>query len=80
VPSVIAATTPIEEYTLKGLEKKGLYIALNWINGFFEPRLMDAVGRLITDKKVRRNISRLGRSFIDGNGCGRVIESMLGKV
>ena len=74
VPSVIAATTPIEEYTLKGLDKMELYTALNWVNAFSESQLVDTLGGLIDDKEARRNMSLLGQSLVDGNGCGRVID------
>jgi len=78
VPSVIAATTPVEEYLTQGLYDHGLFTSLNWINGFPESELINILSKLITDREARHNMSLLGRSLIDGEGCGRVIRAIIG--
>jgi len=76
VPSIAVATTPVEEYLTEGLYKHGLFTNLNWVNGFSESQIIDALGKLISDREIRHNMSELGQSFIDGEGCERVIENL----
>ena len=77
VPSVIAATTPVEEYLIEGLREYGLFTSLNWVNGFSESELINTLSKLITDKEARRNMSELGRNLVDGWGCNRVIRAII---
>jgi UDP-2,4-diacetamido-2,4,6-trideoxy-beta-L-altropyranose hydrolase len=77
VPTIAVAITSIEEYLIDGLCKNGLFASLNWVNSFSEVQLADPLKKLIMDREARHNISQLGRKFVDGCGCDRVIKHLL---
>ncbi len=76
VPSIVAATTSIEEFLVSGLEKHGLFLNLNWLNGFSIEQLVKVLNGLIPDKEVRSDMSILGQRLVDGDGCDNVLKHL----
>ena len=77
IPTIAMATTPTEEFLIEGLDKNGLFTNLNCVNGFSENQLVDALNKLVTNRETRLNMSQMGRKFVDGGGCGRVVKHIL---
>ncbi len=76
VPSIITAATPLEQ-TAAALMKKHLpFTTISGLGRGFEVQLINALNRLTADREMRYNMSALGQSLVDGQGCERVIKEI----
>jgi UDP-2,4-diacetamido-2,4,6-trideoxy-beta-L-altropyranose hydrolase len=77
LPSVVGITAPVEEVLVGGLEERGLFTCLGWLEDETERRIAGVVMDLLDDRDARAAMSRLGRVVVDGRGCDRVVNLMM---
>ncbi|MBF0319455.1 MAG: UDP-2,4-diacetamido-2,4,6-trideoxy-beta-L-altropyranose hydrolase [Nitrospirae bacterium] len=76
VPSVVGRIAPIEDYLVEGLNRLGLFIDTGWFEGTTEDEIRDNLLKLLTNWKLRKEMSRLGQRIVDGYGRNRVLDAM----
>ncbi|MBF0568665.1 UDP-2,4-diacetamido-2,4,6-trideoxy-beta-L-altropyranose hydrolase [Candidatus Magnetominusculus dajiuhuensis] len=76
VPSVVGRIAPIEDYLVAGLNSRGLFIDSGWFKTATEDEIRGNLLKLLTNMKLRKEMSALGRRLVDGFGRDRVIEAM----
>ena len=77
VPCIVGATTPIEEYLIRGLEKKGLYKTIGWLSDLSIDKLAEEFLNLILDSANRKNLGLLGQCITGANGLEYIYKTMI---
>ncbi len=74
IPTIVAVTTPIESFLVKGLDKYGLFYNAGWLRRLSMARLAGLLSRLVKDTGARRDMASLGQRLVDGAGCDKVLK------
>lgn len=77
VPSIIGATSYIEEVLLNGLDENNLFKTVGKLENLNKSEIKNIFNNLINDKDTRKKMSIDGQKFIDGYGSKRVIDKMM---
>ena len=77
VPTIVGATSYIEEVLLNGLIKNNLFKTIGNLEILDKNELRDIFDYLINDKHARQKMSINGQKFIDGYGSKRVVDKMV---
>lgn len=77
VPTVVGATSHVEEVLLTGLNEYGLFKTIGKLENLNKNELINIFDNLINNKDARQKMSLDGQKFIDGYGSKRVIDEMM---
>lgn len=73
VPSLVGATSPLEDLLCAGLRDQNLFTPLGRLERVSAAELAVALGGIIHDEESRREMSARGQSLVDGRGVARVV-------
>ena len=76
VPTIVGATSHVEEVLLKGLNENDLFKTVGNLKNLNKIELKNIFDYLINCKDAREKMSSDGQKFIDGYGSKRVIDEM----
>ena len=77
VPTIVGATSYIEEVLLNGLNENNLFKTIGNLEVLDKNELKDIFDYLINDEHARQKMSINGQKFIDGYGSKRVVDKMV---
>lgn len=77
VPTIVGATSYVEEVLLDGLNENDLFITIGKLENLDKDELKIIFNNLIMDKELRMKMSHDGQKFIDGYGSKRVVDEMV---
>ena len=77
LPTIVGIAAPVEQLLVDGLKRLGLFACVGWFKNLSVSRLSEHLEKLIQDKETRKRMSLLGQQVVDGNGCDRVLSSMI---
>lgn len=77
VPTIVGATSYVEEVLLDGLNENDLFITIGKLENLDKDELKIIFNNLIMDKELRMKMSHEGQKFIDGYGSKRVVDEMV---
>lgn len=77
VPTIVGATSYVEEVLLDGLNENDLFITIGKLENLDKNELKIIFNNLIMDEELRKEMSHDGQKFIDGYGSKRVINEMV---
>lgn len=77
VPTIVGATSYVEEVLLDGLNENDLFITIGKLENLDKNELKIIFNNLIMDEELRIKMSCDGQKFIDGYGSKRVIDEMV---
>lgn len=73
LPAIIGQIGPAEEKLVSGLARQDLFTRLGWFRDVTPGQIAASLIGLLRDAKSRSDMSRKGRTLIDGRGTERVI-------
>lgn len=77
VPTIVGATSYVEEVLLTGLNDNNLFKTVGKIENLDKKEIINIFDYLINNKDARKKMSIDGQRFIDGYGSKRVINEMV---
>ena len=74
----LSTTVEINQQSIsKNLEVAEASINLGWCNELSIPKVADQINELIFDQSMRKEMSKLGRQIVDGEGTNRIINKVI---
>jgi spore coat polysaccharide biosynthesis predicted glycosyltransferase SpsG len=77
VPTIVGATSSVEEKLVEGLRARGLFRVLGRFTETSEKYLRNNVQALILNKEERKQMKKLGPKVVDGHGTKRILSAMM---
>jgi spore coat polysaccharide biosynthesis predicted glycosyltransferase SpsG len=77
LPAVVVILAENQKDIAADLDRAGIVISLKRHTEVTVEHLVDAIFRLIEDRKLRQKMSRRGRELVDGKGSARVVQKLL---
>jgi len=68
--------TPTQQQIIAELNGLGAVHGMGWVGGFEQDSLAHAVEELIVRQDRREKMAQLGRKLVDGEGIGRILDSV----
>jgi spore coat polysaccharide biosynthesis predicted glycosyltransferase SpsG len=76
LPTIVGATSPVEELLIEGLNKYNLFRSVGKIDEIGISELSKVFKEIISNQEKRKFMSDRGKNFVDGYGVDRVIKCM----
>lgn len=77
LPAIVMSVADNQREIASGLEEAGLAKNLGWWESVTPSTIATAIGALLDDAGVRREMSRRGRALVDGRGAERIVAALL---
>lgn len=74
LPSIVIALSSDQQKIAEGLVQRDIAVSLDWHATLSKERIIEALQRLLRNKRHRLAMSERGRKLIDGRGAGRVVQ------
>jgi UDP-2,4-diacetamido-2,4,6-trideoxy-beta-L-altropyranose hydrolase len=76
VPALTLVVADNQQRVAAALHDAGVVRNLGWFDRVSDESLASAIDDLRRDRGARQEMSRRGRTLVDGRGAGRVVETM----
>jgi len=77
VPTIVGASSDVEEVLIKGLNENNLFKTVGKLDSINEIELSNLFHELIINESIREKMNFDGKKYVDGYGYKRVINAML---
>lgn len=73
LPNLVVALADNQRDIGEGLSEVGVAHSLGWFEQVMDTNIVEALASLLDDPEQRQQMSRSGRTLVDGIGCERVV-------
>jgi len=73
IPSIIICGAKFENETAESLSKKGFGINIGYSKKLSKRKITKAVRELMYNYNLRKNMNKIGKTLVDGNGTERIV-------